>query len=315
MPSIEKGESEDKYVSRCIPIRITEKGETPEQASAACHGMYKQHQEKGTQYTDDSREFTFSFQFEILDKDVQLDKSDAKDFALRETEDWITIRATAIIGDRMMQGFFVPYKNLKKSLEQWNSTYHDYSHLGTSSPDTKFPFTRENLDYIIGFQNNAEANDKTKEITMDVNIYKKSKNYDSWKSFMAISKAANRIPNVSVSMNAKPALIKAIDAVDNIEEFGFKKDDMILCLSDIMPKALTTCIKGVCDDKKGCGLACSNNMIENSEEQCKNCKECKCKNVTSVSGADEKINPEDAKKLADLNERIRKLKEEKNNDK
>ena len=309
MPKIEKGESREKYVARCIPYVMKNEGLDEKAAVGKCEGMFSEHEKKGTNYTDEIQEFTFSFQLQELNKDMQLTKSDAKDFAIRETDDWITIRAVAIIGDRVMNNMFIPYKELKKSVELWNSTFHDYSHLGTSSPDTRPPYTRENIDYIIGFQSNVESNDKTKEISMDVNIYKKAKNYESWKSFMAISKAAGRIPNVSVSVNGKPKIMKAVDAVENIEEFGFKKDDMLLCLSEIMPRALTTCIHGSCDDKKGCGLACG--MIEQQENECNDCKECKCGKKSSVGGANMKMTDEDAKKLADLNERIRKLKEEK----
>jgi len=50
MPAIKEGETEDEYVKRCIPERIKE-GDTSEQATAVCHGMYKQHQKKGTQYS------------------------------------------------------------------------------------------------------------------------------------------------------------------------------------------------------------------------------------------------------------------------
>lgn len=308
MPEIKEGESEEDYVKRCVPIRIAE-GKSPDEASASCHGMYEQHKKHGTQYTGKQLEFNFTFQLQILDNSQVLD-TETKQNKMKETDDWVTLRATAVVGNRMMNGYFMSYSELKKSLDQWNGTLHDYSHLGTSYPDNSPPFKRENLDYIIGYQSNAQANDKTKEITMDVNIYKKSEKYKSWRSFIDICEKANKIPNVSVALNATPKAVhvSSLNQEDR-EDYGFKGDETVVSLCDIIPKALTTCIKGACDDKRGCGLANNNTVIE---QTCESCKNCKCENEKpSVSGADEKMSDEDAKKLADFKERIRKLKEEK----
>ena len=40
-PTIKPGESEDDYVSRCIPWVISNEGATPEQAAGKCHGMFR----------------------------------------------------------------------------------------------------------------------------------------------------------------------------------------------------------------------------------------------------------------------------------
>lgn len=309
MPSIEKGESEESYVKRCVPIRIAE-GKSPDEATASCHGMFKQHKEKGTQYTGKSMEFNFTFQLQILDNNQVLN-TETKTNTIKETDEWVTLRATAIVGNRMMNGYFMSYSELKKSLDLWNGTLHDISHLGTSYPDNAPPFKRENIDYIIGYQSNAEANDKTKEITMDVNVYKKSEKYNSWKSFIEINKKANKIPNVSVSISATPKIVNVgqLEQTDKEDYSLFKGDETVISLCDIIPKALTTCIKGACDDKKGCGLANNNSVIE---QTCESCKNCSCGNdKTSVGVATEKMGDADTKKLAELKQRIKQLKEEK----
>jgi len=254
-------------------------------------------------------EITFTFQLQLIDK-VRVLNTETNQNKITETDDWITIRATAVIGNRMMNGYFMPYAELKKSVESWNGTLHDFSHLGTSYPDTVSPFKRENLDYIIGYQDNASADDLTKEITMDVNIYKKSVKYQAWKSFMEISKKAKIIPNVSVAITATPKAMGVGQLTkEDMMDYGFKGDENIIALTDIIPKALTTCIKGACDDKRGCGLANNNSVIE---QTCENCKNCSCENEKpSVGGADEKMSDEDAKKLAELKKQINILKEEK----
>ena len=127
--------------------------------------------EKKPQKTEETKEFTFTVQLQILDKVEPTNSTTEKNYTMKETDDWVTLRATAIIGNRMMNGYFMSYNELKKSLPDWNGTLHDYSHLGTSYPDNSPPFKRENIDYIVGYQSNAEANDATREITMDVNVY------------------------------------------------------------------------------------------------------------------------------------------------
>jgi hypothetical protein len=65
---------------------------------------------------------------------------------------------------------------------------------------------------------------------------------------------------------------------------GYSDDDIIEYLEIIYPKALTTCIQGVCNDKSGCGLA---TKFENEDCGCKgNCDIPKTDNV--VIGDDEK---------------------------
>jgi len=313
MPSIEKGESEDDYVKRCIPIKVSE-GMSSDQAVAACHGMYKQHKEKGTQYEKEGelKEYTFECSLKVVDMSAQLTSSTLADSKpVTQKEGWVTLKAVAVVGDRMMKNVFVPYEALKKSIDMWNGTYHDLNHMGTSYPDTSFPFKRQNIDYIVGYQSNAVADDQTKEIQMDVNINKNAPKYASWKSFVDINHEANKIPNVSMSIVARSKRVKAKDLNFDATSFGFAPDDMVDCLYDIYPKALTTCIEGECNSSKGCGLA-KNHEVE-AEAECKDCKcggKCKIVEQPLTDGVSE----EDAKKIALIKNRINKLKEEKNNE-
>lgn len=41
MPSVKKGESQNKYMNRCVPI-VKAEGKTQSQAVGQCMGMYKQ---------------------------------------------------------------------------------------------------------------------------------------------------------------------------------------------------------------------------------------------------------------------------------
>jgi hypothetical protein len=311
MPTIKKDESESDYLGRCIPYCISNEGLSKDAATAKCMGMYREHQKKGTNYIEEQKDFNFTFNLQLSEPEQTLNSTSKT--TMSETDKWIKVGATAIVGDRMMNGYFIPYNELKKSLNAWNGTLHDVSHLGTAYPDSQFPYKRENIEYVVGYQKNAQANDETKEITMDVYINKKSPKYDIWKSFIDISKESGRTPNVSVSISAKPKEIKAteLNYYDKLE-YGAKENEMILCLTEIIPKALTTCIKGACDDKRGCGLSTNHTEIEHTDEinsRCLNCKNCKC--GASVDGVDEKMSKEDSEKLSELKKQIKKLKEEK----
>jgi len=257
MPAIKKGESRDDYLKRCIPYCVDSEGMTPEAAKGKCEGMYDQHIKKGTNYS----EYTFTAELHVIENSANLQPvENTSDGKLREDENWIHMRATAVIGDRMMNGVYVPYNELKKSVNLWNGTYHDLSHLGTSYPGGFM--SRENLEYVVGYQDNSHANDQTKEITMDVHVNKNSPKYSAWKSFIDINKAAGKIPNVSMSVQAKSKMIRASDC----EASALAQDEMVPSLMSIIPVALTTCLKGVCSDAKGCGL-CTHSEEENMTEK------------------------------------------------
>jgi len=214
---------------------------------------------------------------------------------VKEDDNWVTFKAVAVIGNRIMKRVYVPYDELKKHISSWNGTYHDINHMGTSYPDTTFPFKRQNIEYIIGYQTNAAANDATKEISVDVVVNKNSPKYNIWKSFVDIATKAGRIPNVSMSILARSKKVRIRDLNMSLSDYGFNDNDFIEYLYDIQPIALTTCIEGECNDAKGCGL-----LIQ-SEKDC-NDNQCDCK-TDGVA-----ISDEDAKKIAYYVERIKKLK-------
>jgi len=313
MPSVKKGESEADYVKRCIPYVINKEGASPEEAAAKCHGMWKQHKEKGTQYENETNIKTYTFECsefmnEFTLQSVLIEKTTEGKTEKVEDKDWIKFRAVAVVGDRMMRNAYVPYRALKKSIEKWNGTYHDINHMGTSYPDTNYPFRRQNIEYVVGYQSNAEANDTTKEISMDVNVLKHSPKYAAWKSFCDINSKAGKIPNVSMSVNARFRRMRVRD-MDNSEINyaklqGFKDDDVIEYLEEIFPKALTTCIEGECNAEKGCGLA------TNYEKE-----DCGCNDNCDIQQPDNAnngvVSDEDAKYLDSLKNKAQKFKDEK----
>jgi len=297
MPKPLPNEKENDYMKRCIPIVLKEgTAKDSSQAAAICHSMFKKHKEE---HKSEQEILTFEGTLIFSEKN---EKTEMSKFKIKEDDNWVHLRATAVIGNRLMKGMYIPYDELKKSLNKWNGTYHDINHMGTSYPHTEYPYYRHNNEYIIGYQDKASANDETKAIEMDVHIYKKSVKYEAWRSFIEICKAAGKIPNVSMSITAKRKAVKAKDIGFDNTEYG--DDDYIPYIYDITPKALTTAMEGECSDKDGCGLCIS------SEKECSE-DSCACEQKETTPEQKPEINEKEKERIAYLQRRIKELKGEK----
>ena len=81
---------------------------------------------------------------------------------------------------------------------------------------------------------------------------------------------------------------------------GYKADDTVPCMYNIMPYMVSTVTRGACDDRDGCGISQSNS------EACED-------NICSVGATEHdeienETNSEDAEKRAYLNKRIKQMK-------
>lgn len=347
MPSIEKGESESDYVKRCIPFVINKEGLSPEAAAAKCHGMYKQHKEKGTQYdyfeppesgnapkevkgilksaysncrsrhkqdfpndTEEenktrcskiswgavqnagwhkdekgiwkksiNHEFIIPITYLKNFTSEEILKATGKEMPSSFCYEYETIidgkkkkftamKAVAIIGDRFMHGAFVPSIKIIESLNAWNGTIHDINHMGTNYPDPKPPYSRQNIEYVVGYNNFPEYDEKTKSLILTVNISHDSPKYNVWQSYIDICKASGTIPNVSAAIDGAMKFERAGNLPITEKEYmdqGYNKNDFVPYVDFIKPRGLTTAIRGVCDDKKGCGLGI---RFEENESNC-----------------------------------------------
>jgi len=286
MPSIKKGESRSDYVARCVPYCMKNEGLDEKSAVGKCEGMYDQHKKTVKQNNNEFLEFSFEIKFEKI-SEYEIDG-----------HKWTDVKAVAVIGDKFMKGIFVSYEKLKESLEEWNGTLHDINHMGTSYPDPSSPIgTRPNLEYIIGYNDSAEIDPVTKAVRVTVHINHEAPKYQAWKSYIDICKAKKSIPNVSMSIDGKIGLTQIKNLSYDWKSEGFTGDEKVVYFEKIVPRALTTAISGICNDKCGCGIG----MEENENNECKECDECKCNKNESK--------PEDSKRKEYLVNRIKSLKE------
>ena len=114
----------------------------------------------------------------------------------------------------------------------------------------------ENMEYITGYNSDSFFDESINAIRVKMHISHDSPKYNVWKSYMDISKDANRIPNVSIfGFYTAKAIKKSLLPAGTIIPKTLSKKDYIIAMTDIIPFAITTCLKGKCDDVAGCGIS------------------------------------------------------------
>jgi len=251
MPNIKEGESEDDYVKRCIPVLINE-GKSSEQAVAQCHGMYKQHKEKGTQYDSKGRtSLTLSLS---CDKALEWHPPEPVDLQLGKPEDlgdYLRYNSVCLIGDRIYKGKYLSGSEIQAAFLSMDGKDHDLNHWSTNYLDGN-----PNVEYIVGHQKNTRYDPLSKRMTTEIFINKKAPHYPGWQNYVDNCKATGRTPNVSVSFWKSEKMMNTNDLPPsiNLDAYGLQKNTMIPSLFDIEFRALATVIQGACDDKQGCGI-------------------------------------------------------------
>jgi hypothetical protein len=185
----------------------------------------------------------------LLKTDMSLDDTSTKATITFNTDSKNDFKATCVIGDRFYKGKYLSMTELQKNYKSMDGSYHDINHWGTTYLDGN-----PNIEYIVGYQDNANLDKTTKALTADVHIVETARNYDTWRGFFDINKAAKRIQNVSVSFFASNKKMKASELGIDFAAQGYRADDEIEYLYDLEFQGLSSIFKGACSDKDGCGI-------------------------------------------------------------
>lgn len=202
-----------------------------------------------------------------------------------------TKRLVAVIGNRFMNGGFLSADVLEKCCKGWENSLHDINHMGTN---TGFFLMQSDITYFVGYHDNVKFNAETKEVSMELHIHSKTKFAPAWEGFVELCELAGQIPNVSVTYYGKQKYLPTSELPPeaNWEAAGFKEDDLVPVLYDVVPVCVSTVLEGRCNDKDGCGI----------------------RTTDSYDGDKDEINAEIEKKRQELIEQIR-LKEKELEDK
>lgn len=240
-PKPRKGEPKDKFISRCISQVSDEHPKwSHDKVVAVCHNIWRRRHKNEEMFTDEVQ-----FMFEPV---LELESEETEKPVQTGTKNMI-----AVIGDRFMNGGFLSKEVLEKSYKKWNGTLHDVNHMGTS---TGFFLAQSDVFYFVGWHSNVEYNKGTGEVSMQLNIYEKTKFAQDWQAYVDLCQLAGRIPNVSVTYYGKRDWILASTLPKNVpwKAAGYGKDDLVPILNEITPVCVSTVLQGRCNDKDGCGL-------------------------------------------------------------
>lgn len=170
------------------------------------------------------------------------------------SREYTVVDAVAAVGDRFYGNLFVPSAVLRETASMWNSTLNDISHLGTMYP-ASLSFV-ENMEYITGYNSDAVFDESIKAVRVKMHVSHDAPKYQAWGNFMNISKDAKRVPNVSIFGFQKSKAIHRREIPNGvIIPEGAMHGDYVIAMSDMIPFAVTTCLKGKCDEVAGCGIS------------------------------------------------------------
>jgi len=268
MPEIKPGETEKEWIPRCVSYLRTKEGKTKEQALGKCYGMWKQkHPEANdAEFMLESELFTCTanFVFEETHTETTIIEGKPTD---NDTE---TRTMIAVIGNRFMNGGFLPIDVLKQSLDQWKNTLHDINHMGyIVNPMTD---NRQDIRFFVGYHPQAYWNEDTNSISMNIAIVDSTMYASAWRGYVNLCKQAGIVPNVSVTYIASRRFIKAKDLPQGVDYAieGYNAEDYVPILTGIKPLGVSTVVIGKCNDKLGCGIIntkCSCDVEDKEQKQ------------------------------------------------
>jgi hypothetical protein len=275
MPEVQKGQTKDEYISYCISwIKKNEPDKADWETGHLykhCEGLWNNRNKEASSDMKERKDVAESLQ-NIGYKPIALTSTaigigkifegtivmsdmteEIKTDGERITK-YIIVDAIAAVGDRFYGNLFVPSSTLRASAHLWDSTYNDISHLGTMYPAGMSSV--ENLEYITGYNSDSSFDNSINAVRVKMHINKDSPKYNVWKNFMDINKDAKRIPNVSIFGFYRSEAMKRKELPSGIYiPDDVKHGEYVVAMTDIIPFAITTCLKGKCDDKAGCGIS------------------------------------------------------------
>lgn len=262
MPNVKKGQDKKEYISYCINwIKKNELDKldwSDEKLYKYCEGLWKKHNTKMSNLAKQGYS-VISFNDESIgmfstnDGVMAMTALRLEDKSKSDSQ-YTAVDATVAVGDRFYGNIYVSSGVLKSTVDMWNGTYNDLSHMGTMYQAGLT--TTENLEYITGYNSDAYYDEVSNAVRVTMHINHDAPKYEVWKNFVNVSRDAGRTPNVSIFGFSRFKLIKA----DSLPSGTFVpknavRDGYVVAMVDLTPFAVSTCLQGKCNDEAGCGIS------------------------------------------------------------
>ena len=207
------------------------------------------------------------------------------------------VEIVAAVGDIFYQNVFMPMATIKKASTKWNKSIHDFSHLATGYPTGDFKEV-ERVDFVVGFHKKAHFDKSIGGAKMMAYVSHQAPQYRAWRNYIDICRAAGTIPNTSLNGMARFGMmdVKELPSGVKVPKDAVDSQGNVVYVKELYPNAVTTCLRGKCDDKDGCGVDVSNSC---------NCDSVSCSNEENE---DKECNSEDSEYRDYLIHRLNKTK-------
>ena len=227
MPKPQPNEKESDFINRCIPFVINEgTAKDEKQAAAICYSIWERHKNEGNNMQRKDGKVMKHLNAEF----VTTDKGHIKNLKATNEDKHPTV---LVVGNRFMNGEFVPANELEKVYKQWDNKYHNLNH-GRNFDG------RIMVQEIVGIYTNSRFTEN--KVMVDIIEGEKTAEYDAWKGFLALNDKAGRPTNVSMELwaNEKTAKFSEIkNLVDKSDKFVTKAnltdDSDVTVLYDFEP--------------------------------------------------------------------------------
>lgn len=228
LPTPREGQSKDDFLKSCMGNPTMNK-EFPDekQRYAVCNAQWSKRNGGESTKGKVLKRMTAEF--------VTTDKGHIKNLKAK-TEGKYPI--VAVVGNRFMNGDFVPADELKKVAHEWNNTYHNLNHGRNFNGNVM-------IQEVVGIHQNAHFDDGDNSVKMDVIEGENTLYYKAWKGFLELNEKTSKPVNVSMEIwcnesKEKLSDIKELVSEDDIKKFDLKDDSEINVLRDLTPKAVAT---------------------------------------------------------------------------
>jgi len=221
MPTPNEGESENEYVSRCIPIVIHEgTAKDSKQAAAICHSMWDEHKKKGNAVSGSTRVLLHLCAPIFLRKDANMNVLSSDDME----------RSTILVGDKIYNDIFFPSEELEKSFMSWDKQPLNINHS-------------ENIEDIVGYVVEPKYDKETKKFSVKPVLDESTSKYAIAKGYIESRMKAGAIPEVSIGVWCDTVPVK-----------DKREDGALFVASNLIGDHLALVTRGACGPKDGCGI-------------------------------------------------------------